>query len=64
MFDKRIRFGLTACALLILAACSASPPAPRVSVMVTDGKANFTSSEPVTVMHENVETSCDDHRAR
>ncbi len=55
MLDKRIRFSLTACALLILAACSASPPTPRVSVTVTDGKANFTSSKPLTVMHENVE---------
>lgn len=55
MPDKRIRFSLTACALLILAACSASPPTPRVSVTVTNDKATFTSSEPLTVMHESVE---------
>lgn len=55
MLDKHIKLTLAACALFTLAACGASPPAPRVSVTVTDDKANFTSSEPVTVMHENVE---------
>ena len=48
MQTKPVRSALAVCTLFVLAACSAAPPSPRVSVQLSgQAEASFTSTEPL-----------------